>query len=190
MFRKICEIAVKFYKSIHNDEAACRLITTQLIHYKHQDYPFDFDYDSSKTPNLWWGVIEDEYSYLQNLAQILFAVVPSQAKSMAKIHSFYISNLKNELKYYGKELSESELRDSALALTTYAAVENNNITLEQHENTLESIQLRNEKLQISFIVDLSHSDFGGQSNFEEISHTTYTTQGSGNMDFDPIEIVE
>jgi hypothetical protein len=115
---------------------------------------------------------------------------PEKIESIAQIHSFYISNLKNELKYYGKELSESELRDSALALTTYAAVENSNIVLEQHKDTFESIQVRNEKLQISFIVDLSHSDFGGQSDFEEISHTTYTTQGSGNMDFDPIEIVE
>ncbi|CAG8687362.1 14153_t:CDS:2, partial [Cetraspora pellucida] len=115
---------------------------------------------------------------------------PEYRESMAKIHSFYISNLKNKLKYYDKELSESELYDSALALTTYTAVENNNITLKQHKNTLESIQLRNEKLQISFIVDLSHSDFGEQSNFEEISHTMYTTQRSGNMDFDPIEIVE
>ncbi|CAG8687468.1 13385_t:CDS:2, partial [Cetraspora pellucida] len=95
---------------------------------------------------------------------------------MAQIHSFYISNLKNKLKYYGKELSESKLHDSALALTTYATVENNNdnIILEQHEDTdtLESIY-----------------DFGRQSNFEE-SYTIYITQESGNMDFDPIEIVK
>ncbi|CAG8684267.1 3881_t:CDS:1, partial [Ambispora leptoticha] len=50
---------------------------------------------------------------------------------MAKIHSYCISNLKNELKFYGKELSENELRESALNQTTYAEIENTNI-LEQN----------------------------------------------------------
>ncbi|CAG8446882.1 13342_t:CDS:2 [Cetraspora pellucida] len=81
---------------------------------------------------------------------------------MAQIHSFYISNLKNELKYYGKELSEGELHDSALALTTYATTENY-IVLEQHEDAPES------------------------GNFEDIS---FITQGSSNMEFDPVTIVK
>ncbi|CAG8485994.1 4476_t:CDS:2, partial [Cetraspora pellucida] len=156
------------------------------------------------------GVIKDNYTYLQDLAQILFAIVPSQAscecnfsvlqclyntycsrlspekiESMTQIHSFYISNLKNELKYYGKELSKGKLRDSALALTTYATTENH-VVLE-HEYASKSVQSINEKLQISFIVDLSHTNFDGQGNFEDIS---FTTQGSGNMEFDPVTIVE
>ncbi|CAG8838855.1 22187_t:CDS:2, partial [Racocetra persica] len=53
---------------MHNDDVACGILTTQLINYKSRDYPFDFGYDLSKTPSLWWGVIEDDYPYLQNLS--------------------------------------------------------------------------------------------------------------------------
>ncbi|CAG8781250.1 5813_t:CDS:2, partial [Cetraspora pellucida] len=212
MFRRICEIAAKFYKSMHNDDVACGILTTQLINYKSGDYPFDFGYDSSKTLSLCWGVIEDDYPYLQNLAKVIFAVVPSQSscecnfsilrwlygtyrrclssekiESMAQIHSFYISNLKNELHYYGKELSEGELRDSVLDLTTYADMENNSIELEQDEDVLKSAQSNNDKLEISLIVDFLYANFGGQDNAEELS---YTTQRSDNMEFDPVAIVE
>ncbi|CAG8813511.1 19779_t:CDS:2, partial [Racocetra persica] len=120
MFRRICEIAAKFYKSMHNDDVACGILTTQLINYKSRDYSFDFGYDSSKTPSLWWGVIKDDYSYLQNLAKAIF-------------------------------------------------VSNNN------------------KLEIGLIVDFSHANFGRQSNAEELSRIT---QRSGNMEFDPVAIVE
>ena len=108
---------------------------------------------------------------------------------MAQIHSFYISNLKNELHYYGKELSERELRDNTLTLTTYAIMENNSMGLEseQNENVLESAQSNNDKLEIGLIVDFSHANFGGQGNAEELSRTT---QRSGNMEFDPVAIVE
>ncbi|CAG8748583.1 7071_t:CDS:1 [Racocetra fulgida] len=106
---------------------------------------------------------------------------------MAQIHFFYISNLKNELHYYGKELSESELHDSALALTTYADMENNSMGPEQNEDVLESAQSNNNRLAIGLIVNFSHTNFGGQDNAEKLS---YTTQRSGNMEFDPVVIVE
>ena len=109
---------------MHNDDDACDIMITQLIHYKNRDYPYDFGYDLSKSPSLWWGVIEDDSTYLQELAQAIFAVVPSQAscernfsilrwlygtyhsrlspekiESMAQIHSFYISVI-----YFSKNL--------------------------------------------------------------------------------------
>ncbi|CAG8767628.1 6684_t:CDS:2, partial [Racocetra fulgida] len=116
MFRQICEIAVKFYQSTFNDEAACRQMTTQLIDYKNNDYPFNFSYDFSKSPIQWWGVIEDK----QN-------------------------------------------------------------------NILESCQFsNNEKLEIGSMIDLSNTSFGGQ----DVSEVRPIVQGSGNMDFDPIAVVE
>ncbi|CAG8504092.1 104_t:CDS:2 [Cetraspora pellucida] len=107
-------------------------------------------------------------------------------ESMAQIHSFYIFNLKNELHYYKKELSESELHDSALALTTYADMENNSIKPKQNKDVLKSAQLNNNKLAISLIVNFSHANFSRQSNAEELS---YTTQ-SGNMEFNPVAIIK
>ncbi|CAG8479571.1 2461_t:CDS:2, partial [Racocetra fulgida] len=117
------------------------------------------------------------------------SVSPS-SKPFEPIHSYYISNLKNELKFYGKELSESELRESALNQTTYAEIENTNI-LEQNEDVLMSFQLSNhEKLKIESVVNLSHTHFGDQDDNEEEPSTTIDIQGSGNMDFDSAAIVE
>ncbi|CAG8793792.1 18402_t:CDS:1, partial [Racocetra fulgida] len=89
--------------------------------------------------------------------------------------------------FYGKELSERELRDSALELTTYAAIENNNMMLEQDDILVPSDSSNNEKLEIGSMVDLSNTNFGGSGGLE-MSHIV--AQGSGNMDFDPIEIAE
>ncbi|CAG8578093.1 6210_t:CDS:1 [Cetraspora pellucida] len=106
---------------------------------------------------------------------------------MAKIHSFYISNLKNNLQFYEKELSESELYDSALELTIYTNIENNNTVLDQN-NVLESFQYSNsDKLEIRSMVNLSYKSFGRQGNIK-MSHLV--KQESGNMDFDPIAIVK
>ncbi|CAG8733823.1 4858_t:CDS:2, partial [Dentiscutata erythropus] len=155
VLRQISDIAEKFYLSLYNDEASCQILTTQLIQYKNRDYLFDFRYDSSK----WlYGTYHSRLS-------------PEKIESIVQIYSFYISNLKNELQYYEKELSENELRDSTLALTTYATVENN-VVLEKSEDILESVQFNNEKLEISSIADLSHINFGGQGNIAEASSTT------------------
>ncbi|CAG8478632.1 12823_t:CDS:2 [Cetraspora pellucida] len=144
---------------MHNEDNECPILTTQLIYYKNQDYPFDFGYDLSKTPSLWWGVIEDDYLYLQDLARAIFAVVLSQASCE---HNFSILRwLYDTYRTCLKELSESELHDSALSLTTYAVIENNGMVLEeleQNEDILKSTQ-SNHNLEISLIVDLSHVNF-------------------------------
>ncbi|CAG8659547.1 524_t:CDS:2 [Racocetra persica] len=72
-------------------------------------------------------------------------------------------------------------------LTTYTDMENNSIELEQDEDVLKSAQSNNNKLEIGLIVDFSHANFGGQGNAEELSRAT---QRSGNMEFDPVAIVE
>ncbi|CAG8637095.1 11966_t:CDS:1, partial [Racocetra fulgida] len=60
----------------------------------------------------------------------------------------------NKLKFYGKELSESELCDSALTQTTYATTNNNDIIFELNDIS-ESFQFSNhENLEIESIVNL------------------------------------
>ncbi|CAG8664960.1 2314_t:CDS:2, partial [Ambispora leptoticha] len=95
-------------------------------------------------------------------------LLPERLECMAQIHSFYIPNLKNKLKFYGKELSESELCDSALTQTTYATTNNNDIIFELNDIS-ESFQFSNhENLEIESIVNL----------------------GSGNMDFNSLTIIK
>ncbi|CAG8754892.1 11652_t:CDS:2, partial [Racocetra fulgida] len=123
-----------------------------------------------------WSIIEDDYNYLQNLAKTLFAIVPSQANSC--IYSFYISNLKKVLVYYGKDLSEIELHNNALNQTSFTNNENNDMIIAESEEKF---------LEISSIVDLSDAIFGGQGYVEE---SLATIRESGNIEFDPIMIVQ
>ncbi|CAG8748054.1 14717_t:CDS:2, partial [Racocetra fulgida] len=124
-------------------------------------------HDSIKNMNLEGGGLE---TYCETRWASIFGTTSSIVRLKPvfdKIHSYYISNLKNELKFYGKELSESELRESVLNQTTYAEIENTNM-LEQNEDVLMSFQLSNhEKLEIGSVVNLSDTNFGGQGDNEE-----------------------
>src|SRR6185312_14072934 len=89
------------------------------------------------TPILWWGSIKTKPRHLAELACRLFSILPSQAscernfsilkwmigdkrislsvdnlESMAKVRSYYMTNIKSELNDYGKELTETELREA------------------------------------------------------------------------------
>ncbi|CAG8748971.1 7622_t:CDS:2, partial [Cetraspora pellucida] len=116
------------------------------------------------------GIIEDNYSYLQDLAQAIFTIIPLQAN------------------FYGKDLSKDDLHDSALNLTAYIINESHKLIIkENEENSIVYNQLNNEKLEIGSVVDLSDTTFGRQDNAEE---TLTVIQRSSNMDFDPAAIVE
>ncbi|CAG8505863.1 10257_t:CDS:2 [Racocetra fulgida] len=62
--------------------------------------------------------IKDKLGPLSSLAVKLFSVCPHAAKSIVKISSYLISNAKQELSFYGLELTEEEIqtvfRDIAL----------------------------------------------------------------------------
>jgi hypothetical protein len=142
--------------------------------WKRKAAPYDLSFNSFReTPMKWWlsvNVQENETDQLQELALLLFSIVPSQAvcernfsmlkwflgerrtsltlskiESMAKIRSYYISNTDKEIRYRNKNLSENELRKSIdESVVTYDIFETNEI-LERDEN-LEQGNLNNENL--------------------------------------------
>ncbi|CAG8855908.1 14155_t:CDS:1, partial [Gigaspora margarita] len=78
-FCEICKLAVNYYKGLHHSEKECRELVNQLIKYKANITSWDLEYSPNLIPPLWWGVIENEYMHLQELAKTIFAIIPSQA---------------------------------------------------------------------------------------------------------------
>jgi hypothetical protein len=114
----------------------CKHLCGQLKRYKDKRFPFNISYDDNyETPDLWWNII-DGYDELKQLALKLFAIMPSSAscergfsklgwlsgkyrinlstqslESLAKMSSYYLSNLKKELVYYGQNISTEEITE-------------------------------------------------------------------------------
>ncbi|CAB5359031.1 unnamed protein product [Rhizophagus irregularis] len=114
----------------------CKHLCGQLKRYKDKRFPFNIPYDDNyETPDLWWNII-DGYDELKQLALKLFAIMPNSAscergfsklgwlsgkyrinlstqslESLAKMSSYYLSNLKKELIYYGQNISTEEITE-------------------------------------------------------------------------------
>ncbi|CAG8835011.1 2241_t:CDS:2, partial [Gigaspora margarita] len=122
-FLEICELAAEYYKEVHHNDKECH----RLI---------------------------NEHTDLQELAKTMFAIVPSQAncernfsilkwftkghhtwlqvsrlESIAQLHSYYISNVKKELK----------LRDDFMEIELYLAVNDITIALQDLVDLLDPI---------------------------------------------------
>ena len=121
-----------------HSEQECKELISEFRHYDAKKKPFDLPYvQGLDTPMLWWGSIKSQPHHLSELAHRLFSIFPSQAscernfstlkwfigdrrtrlnvtklEGMAKIRSYYMTNIRKELVYYGKELKESELREA------------------------------------------------------------------------------
>lgn len=146
-FRRICKIASEYWKALNNDEDSCSDLLDDLRKYKRNQDPFDMEYKKESETSLnWWLTFEDEdkESPLIKLAIKLFSIMPSQAgcernfsmlrwfygnnrhnldvhhvESMAKIQSYYLTNIKKELIYYEQDLTQQELRDSVNGAIIY-----------------------------------------------------------------------
>jgi hypothetical protein len=212
-FRIICETAVTLYKNLYHDEASCRLLISELISFK-SGKTLDFNYDSSIiTPLMWWDVVGITHIHIQELAKILFAITPSQAscernfsvlkwfygsrrtklnlerlESMAKIHSFYLSQINSELKFYGKELSEDNLRQSAINETMYTSIANDmDVEFESNNDFIQPST--NEVLEIQEFINFTNPIFGGILITGELNQRE-VIEGVGNMDFNIKNVVD
>jgi hypothetical protein len=96
-----------------------------MRNYEFRRDPYNQEFDRNlETPMSWWYSIKDKYNHIIELAIKIFSITPHSAgcerifstlgwlygkrrqrlellkvESMAKIHSFYVSNIKNELVY-------------------------------------------------------------------------------------------
>ncbi|CAG8706110.1 11798_t:CDS:2, partial [Funneliformis mosseae] len=172
----------------------CKELISEFWYYDAKKKPFDLPYvQSLDTPILWWGSIKSQPRHLPELAFQLFSISPSQAscernfsilkwfisdrhtrlnvtklEGMVKIRSYYITNIRNELIYYGKELKESELRK----IVNISAIANTNLVLEDFVN------LRDPIFQ------------DGENGLREELNIPNIDEENINMDFDSVNLVD
>src|ERR1700743_1855759 len=113
---------------------------------------------------------------------------------VSKIRSYYFASIKNGLSYYGKELTNAELREIAniSAVGEIIDLDNeddlddiiNDLPLEESEET--EIQSRTD-LVLEDIIDLTQPF----DNIESVNlENDNVNERDGNMDFDPIALVD
>ena len=101
---------------------------------------------------------------------------PSRVSKMAKIHSYYITNAKNQLEYYGNLLSDSEIQNQILYatqnLTNLEEIQeevlfNDNFIIEDNESQYARVLVDEEELnrilEIEVCVDLSNQIFSNNN---------------------------
>jgi hAT family C-terminal dimerisation region len=127
--------AAKIWKNLGYNKASCGKLIVNLKSYKEHKPPYNLPYyEEDMTPLDWWTTCYSETNQLQTLAQKLFSIIPHAStceriwssigwiygkrrtrlsvqniESLTKIHLFYMSNIKNELKYYQSSISENEI---------------------------------------------------------------------------------
>ncbi|RHZ84792.1 hypothetical protein Glove_74g306 [Diversispora epigaea] len=131
----------------------------------------------------------------------------SKIESMAKIRSYYISNIDKEIQFRNKDLSESELRKNINeSVITYDIFEKNGIlerdeddernrNLRELEEAPEDENVSSISLNINQFVDLTLPAFlsTGDSLFgftNNRQNTNERSNNSGNMEYDPIRLAQ
>ncbi|PKB96872.1 hypothetical protein RhiirA5_385041 [Rhizophagus irregularis] len=187
-FRDAAITATTLWQNLGYPEEECKQLLTQFRHFDQKLKPYDLDYVLNlDTPELWWSSIRLKKCYIRDLALQLFGISPSQAgcelnfsmlkwmigdrrvrldvkklKGMSKIRSYHLASIKNELSYYGKDLSSAELREIANISTVSNIISLNdeddditdNILLEERREM--EIQTRT-NLVLEDFIDLSQS---------------------------------
>ena len=184
---------------------------------KSYDLPYEIGID---TPELWWSSIRFQKCHIRDLALRLFGITPSEAscewnfsmlkwmigdrrtrlnvkklESISKIRSYYLTSIKNELLYYGKDLSSKELREIAniSAVDEIIFLDNdneNNNDDDDNTNDLLSEKRKETETETNLILESIINLTKLFDNIETISsEDNNIDEGIGNMDFDPITLV-
>jgi hypothetical protein len=183
-FRDACHFAAKCGQSFGYGENGNHLLLTQLRQFKRNDPPFNLDYDlTSETPYAWWLTYDDESEEipLVSLALKMFSITPSEAgcernfsllkwfygdrrtrlntnriESMSMMRSFWMTNIKKELAFHGKEITNDDLRHCTQISTV----------INEFDDAVESLDASSElafdtstTLTIASIANLDHNIF-------------------------------
>jgi hypothetical protein len=167
------------------------LLKAQLRQYACNETPYNDTYVTNiDTPLRWWKTCGDETKHnpgvLSTLAIKLFSVRPhaasceriwsccgwfqgerrtqlksSHLESMVKINSFLISNAKQELQYYGVDLTEEELLG---VFQKAALVAETNEDLEEFVDLPDdsNIEYEDQQLLLDNLMDLTNPEFGNE----------------------------
>ncbi|GBC46481.2 ribonuclease H-like domain-containing protein [Rhizophagus irregularis DAOM 181602=DAOM 197198] len=136
-WKTITTTAAQIWQNNGGDRRSCNRLLAQMHNYELRKSPYNQEFDSHlETPMSWWLTIKDKYDYLPALAIMVFSITPHSAgcerifstlgwlygirwqrlgllkvEAMAKIWSFYVSNIKNELAYVSQQYTENEVHE-------------------------------------------------------------------------------
>ncbi|CAG8679260.1 13455_t:CDS:1, partial [Ambispora gerdemannii] len=161
------------------------------------------------TPKIWWSSFKNQPRYLAELAHRIFSINPTQAncernfstlkwmgerrtslglnklEGMAKIRSYYMTNIQHELSFFGKELTEADLQDACnvASIGNIMNYEEDQIRVSE-ESLLDNIILDYPTtLLIEEIIDLT-----AEENLE-FSIEIVQVISSADLDYDPHDIL-
>ena len=208
-FRKNVVTAARLWKDLGHSDISCKELISQLRLYEANLEPFEFPYTEIDSPQIWWGSIRRRPQHLVQLATRLFSITPSQAscernfstlkwllgdrrtrmnieklEGMAKVRTYYMSNICSELNYFGKELTEIDIKDMINNTNVGDILElNEENEMENNNDNNDILNIDNNSLVIEDIVDLNNFENEGISN--EIDDD----DEAGTLDYDPEEMV-
>ena len=171
------------------------------------------DYNpKSESPYSWWLTYEDlEELPLVSLAIKMFSITPSEAgcernfsilkwfygdrrtsldinriELMSMIRSFWMTNIKREMAFYGKEITVDDLRHCTQILTIINELEVNN----RSEDFESSDQVQGSiSLDISSLVNLDHTIFGDETGNQMIQTNLNTDVTPDNIEYSVDDLV-
>ncbi|CAG8830008.1 39680_t:CDS:2, partial [Gigaspora margarita] len=145
------------------------------------NYYKDLHHNESEYREL--GVVEDEYTHLQELAKTMFAIVPSQANCE---HNFSILKW-FKLNFCDNNSVDIELCNSMFDETIFAEIDCPDLNKNEEEDEVEVVNFTNE-IAIVFQdwINISDMIFGLSNNQEE----TILAEEEVNMDFESGSLVQ
>lgn len=226
-FYDICIKAGQIWKDMGHNQNSCEKLIAQMRKYKIRRAPFNQSYSNADNPIIWWVTIQNS-DELQALALRLFAVTPHSAscersfsvlgwfygqrrtnlaveriEGMCKLHTYYITNAKQELPYYAVDIPENQLRAQIIDSITEIGNESEGITdadfdIFNGENIVD-IEVNTSRvytLDITREVDLESQIFNIEQQYEDelndqsISQRTHVILAPQHDDFNIEELVK
>ncbi|KAF0468706.1 zinc finger bed domain-containing protein 1-like [Gigaspora margarita] len=141
VFQEICLHAMKIWSNFNNKEDTIRMLLTQLRKYSENLAPYNMEYiENYDTPELWWSTsYERVFSTLDWLIEKKRTRLDiNYLQSMAQIHSFYITNMKSELKFSKENFNEEEL-EATINEISEALIDDKTEEYSNHDLDLEAL---------------------------------------------------
>lgn len=210
--------AIEIWQGLGHTRKESEELMAQLRRFESKLSPFELPYvPNLESPKLWWGSIKAQPRHLAELAYRIFSINPTQAncernfsvlgwilgenrtnltlnklEAIAKIRSYCMNNIQKELNYVGKDLKESELKESIniTSVSNIIGLEDiTNINDNDLESTLPSQSFSTE-LTIGKIVDLTvHISDINEENSSDIIPAEVEPLDPADLIYDPQDIL-
>ncbi|CAG8818181.1 14812_t:CDS:2, partial [Gigaspora margarita] len=211
-FELIVATAIKIWQQEGYDKSECAHLVAHMRLFCEKKPGFDLPYCfETDTPLLWWQTNYKGSKSIGRLAIKLFSITPhsadcertfsslgwlygkrrqqlslSRIQAMAQVRSYYISNIKKELAFYGKKSSLDDLQKQVVSATFLT--EYNNLEIVERFDIENIVCLKDEIFQDNES-DSDHEESSYDSPNESDNESIVSNKtGQGVFDFDPMDL--